>query len=283
MYHCSFLSLYNHYKDHHFELLKELIFINEKMGNYKENLDIFRDGHQKGYFFLIHPSLPRYKAYLDFDEFQKISDTDLYLRDSANSVAESQVLIVEPDNFKRSRIYPLIFIYHGGGSNAEKASGKWTSEELDKKYIRVFLQSSRHSDYSTFGWRNSDSIAVKLLEEAYIKVKSTYKIDSSDLVVAGISAGATSALYSGFSSSVPVTGVIAICTGIPELLQGQEYLKNAGVEVVLVAGENDHYRPRQERLVDSLSKYNIQYNYSILPGMGHEYPSDFNLFLNKIL
>lgn len=271
------------YPDYNFDLLKEQVYLNEKLGDYKANLDIFREGHKKGYFFLIHPSIPKYKPYLELGAFSDVSDADLRIRSEATRNAKPLIEITEPSGFRKSKRYPVIFIFHGGGSNSKRASLEWSSERLDKSYIKVFLQSPNHSDYNTFGWRNSDTVAVRMLGEAYDQLKNRFKADTSQIIVAGISAGGSSAVFSAFRSDVPVKKIITICPGIPENLGGKDYTKKPGVEVIIIGGENDYYRPRQERLIDSLVLYSIKHSYTLVPGMGHEYPENFRTLLNNLL
>jgi predicted esterase len=114
-------------------------------------------------------------------------------------------------------------------------------------------------------------------------VKSKYGTAKDGIIVAGISAGGSSAVFSAFRSGVPVKRIITVCSGIPESLSGKDYIKKPGIEVIMIGGENDYYRPRQERLRDSLTLYSVKNSYSIIPGMGHEYPENFRTLLNNLL
>ncbi|HOP04566.1 MAG TPA: hypothetical protein PLE67_08820, partial [Tenuifilaceae bacterium] len=43
---------------HWFETSKEILYINEKLGNYAENIELFKLAHEKGLFYFLHPQMP---------------------------------------------------------------------------------------------------------------------------------------------------------------------------------------------------------------------------------
>ncbi len=111
-----------------FSFKKELIYVNEKTENYTANLDIFREGHQEGKFFMINPRIPKFKPYLNLPDFNEIAQRDMFLRDSTNKVSTAQTQVLMPQNIRDGRVYPTVFIFHGGGSNIDRARKNWTSE-----------------------------------------------------------------------------------------------------------------------------------------------------------
>lgn len=271
------------YPDNEFDLLKELVYLNEKLGYYKENLELFREAHARGYFFLIHPAMPKYKPYMELEDFASISERDLELRDSTNSVSIPVYDVILPLAHKKNKSYPLLFIFHGGGSNIERAKDYWTSEEIDNKYIRVFLQSAIHSDFNTYGWKNSDSSAVAIINEAYEYVRTSFSVNTSNIYICGISAGASSAIYSACTGNIAAKGLFVVCTGIPEDLTVEDYARVSDISFIIIGGETDYYRPRQNRLLDSLKKAELDYEYILIPGMGHQYPDNFSKLLELYL
>lgn len=263
-----------------FSFLKEEIYLNEKLGQYQANLALFDTGHKKGFFFMLHEHLPKYGPYLKFREFKRLVKIDQTLRDKKNETAYAIGKIVLPEQFIETDFYPAMFIFHGGGSNIERAEKHWTSKILATEYIRIFIQSAYHYDYNTFGWRNSDSVGLIDFQKIAKSVINEFLIDQDRVYLAGISAGGTQAVFTAFKQPINIQGYIGICTGIPNGLTSEDY-QHKTIMAYMIAGDKDRYKPRQDSLAKIYNKNHINHHYSIIEDMGHEYPKDFNKWIDK--
>jgi len=180
---CKLESVIDSFPDQWFELSKELIFINEKLEYYESNLDIFKIAHQKGYFYFIHPKMSKYKPYLSFEEFDSLSKADLNLLFEANKISKIKFEVILPQNYDSLKVYPLIFLLHGGGKNIYNVKLHWQAKILNKSYIKVYLQSYRHFDSNTYGWGTSDKKLDNELRSVYKLLIEKYSIDTNKIFI----------------------------------------------------------------------------------------------------
>ncbi len=272
-------------KDDWFKLSKEEIYINEKLGNYEANLAIFREAHNKGFFYLIHPNLPKYEEYTDLVGFSEISEKDLELRDSANSKSEMLFDIVYPQNYDKHKEYPVILILHGGGSNLGKVKKHWHSKQLDQQFIKIYLQNYLHYDSKNFGWRSGDEKAFNLLKSNFNEFQKNNQIQEDKIYVAGMSAGGTFAIDIAVRQIIPITGFITFCPGIPQII-GPEHFKEISkpnIAGFMLGGEDDYYLERQRQMMNVFNEIGIPCIHEIIEDMGHEYPENESVWIDKAL
>jgi len=271
--------------DYEFRLLKEKIYLNEKMDHYAENLHIFEYAHEKGYFFLLHPDIAKYKPYRVFPEFEEISQRDLKIRAQVNAESKTTYKVHLPKDFTGEKRWPLLLIFHGGGSNLDRVQKHWQSETLKSGYIKVYLQSYNHYDTETYGWRSGDNIADIKIFRIFIEIIKEYPIDYEKIILAGISAGATYAIDVAIRNVIPANGIIAFCPGIPKDLKSIDQSKkaNMAVKVYMVGGEKDYYLPKQKEMAELFTKSGRQFQHEVFKDMGHQYPEDEDAVINTAL
>ena len=265
------------YPDHEFELMKELEYLYRKTEQYEKSLDLFKSGHNKGYFFLLHPNLPKYAPYVEYEGFVDLVETDTELRTAAIDSAETIYEIVLPQNYYYNKDYPLFFILHGGGSSLQKAKERWViPDEIKTDYIIAFVQSYLYYDSNTFGWRSYDERTREDISRIYDEITSRYQIDTATVYIGGMSAGGTAAMDFAINHIIPIKGVFGVCPGKPQEFDEEKVaeVNKFGLKIMMVAGEDDQYRTRQEEMERIFIKQNIPYKYIIIPGMGHDIPDD---------
>jgi predicted esterase len=263
--------------------MKEMIYLNEKTGQHQKNLEIWEKGHQKGYFFLLSPRIPKYEPYLEYAKFDELVSRDEFLRSDAFKESQTIYEVVLPEKYDATRKYPLLIIFHGGGSNLNRSRNSWEIvPPLNADFITIYLQSYRCMDSNTYGWLSADERAHQELKGCFDELIKQYPVDLSSIYLSGISAGATMALDVAFSGTLPVRGVIAFCPGMPRNMT-IESIVTTQPKVYMLAGENDFYRPKQQELIDLFQKTGIDYTYNIIPGMGHEFPGDYEHILQESL
>lgn len=263
----------------------EKISQNEKQDAYLENLMVFREGHRQGWFYFIHPLIPRYEPYLDLPGFREVYMADSALRAGAIAHSRSSYCLKLPAHYDSTEAYPVVFIFHGGNSNLDRALQHWRHPVIEKEYIRVYLQSYRHTDYTSFTWRSGDERSDRDLRQLFENLSNQYSIDSGRILVAGISAGANYALAMSLRGIIPVRGLIAFCPGFPDCLRGKQDFSglHTDLRVYYVGGELDFYREQQEDLARAFNRSAISYRYIVVDGMKHQYPEQESEYLEKAL
>lgn len=264
-----------------FSWSKEQIAQKEEQGLFEENLLIFREGHSKGYFYFLHPALPGLKPYLDFPGFEELVERDRILYDSALRRSTTLYQVQLPEGFHGEVSYPLFFVFHGGNSNFKRLQGHWNHACLDKNWIKVYLQSYRHFDSGSYTWRSGDPRSDYDLKQIFRELQDDYPVDTSQIVLAGISAGANYAMGMALRGILPVKGLIAFCPGLPGVFRSvfDAEVLNTGIRMYMVGGEHDFYLEQQKSLMEHLDGLGIHYSYVQVKGMGHRYPDDEGKYL----
>ena len=278
-------KLLNECDSNSFDISKYLIRLNSEACYFSENIQLFKEGHRRGFFYFIHPRMPEYKPYLSLPGFETVSSVDLKLREEANRVSRTLFDVQLPAGYDPTARYPVIFIFHGGGKSMQSAWDHWQVPELNRSFIKVYLQSYRHFDYNTYGWGTGDprlDVEVRTIVDS---VFSQYTVDTTVILTAGISAGASAAIDLTVRSVIPATGFIAWCPDVPATLLKYPLPDVTGRNIrgYICAGETDHFRPRQEVLTAILDTMGINTKYVIDPGTGHAYPRNENHHVNEAL
>ena len=276
-------DVWDRFPENEFDLMKEMIYLNEKTGQHEKNLEIWEKGHHKGYFFLLNPRIPKYEPYLEYVKFDELVSRDESLRSAAFEESKTIYEVVLPVKYRQEKNYPLLLIFHGGGSNLNRSRNSWKIvPPLDTDFITIYLQSYRCMDSNTYGWLSADERTHAELKGCFNQILKEYSVDLSQIYFGGISAGATMALDIAFSETLPVQGVIAFCPGMPRKLTAAS-ITTRHPKVYMLVGENDFYRPKQQELIQLFEKTGITYVYKVIPGMGHEFPGDYEHILQESL
>jgi len=276
-------KVWNYFPERKFELIKELEYLNKKTKKYKENLLLWEEGHKEGYFFFLNKQMKQYESYLFYSEFDSLVVQDNYIRDQVLKKSTTKHEVFLPFNYSSDQEYPLLIVLHGGGSNMEKSKIRWQLlDRLKSDFIVVYIQSYRHYDSKTFGWTSSDDRAHDDIERIYFDLIENYSIDTSQIIIAGTSAGGTMALDITFNETIPITGIIVFCPGKPKNMKINSDF-NKSIRVYMLAGQNDYYLPKQEEIIKIFTSEHIDYLYKTIRGMGHEFPKQYDLIINDAL
>ncbi len=278
-------GLLEKYPAENYDIGKELAILYGKTEEFDKGMAIWETGHKKGYYYFIIPRSADYKAYLKQKKFKDIFRNDHIIRKKVNDNTPLTYEVVTPKNYSKTKKYPAFFILHGGGSTIARAKKNWTSNSLTNDFIVVFLQSYIHYDMHTYGWKSSDPKTREGIKRCYDEIIANYPVDTSKVAIGGISAGATTAIDIVFADIIPTNGFITVCPGKPTDFK-EEGIKSAagsGKKGIIVAGEKDFYRPKQDEMINGFNKLGFKYLYTVIPGMGHDYPKDFPTWIDTAI
>lgn len=261
--------------------LEAKIYLNQK--RFEQAYQIWSAGHQKGYFYLLHPANPLFSDIKEDSAFLALSRTDLALRRKANDSAHTIYEVALPENYSSSINYPLLLVMHGGGSTMERAKKNWQADCLKKDFITAYLESYRHVNYSKHGWASGDLRSRDEIAAIYNELLATYNIDTTKILVGGISAGGSMALDLALNNIIPADGLIGICPCRPKSFSDSlvELAQARGLEIFFVSGETDFYREEQQAMTAVFDTKDLRYEHHIVEGLGHDYPDNFSRWLDK--
>jgi dienelactone hydrolase len=275
-------GLMEKYPAEDYDIGKQLAILYGMNEEFEKGMAIWEAGHKKGYYYFIIPRAADYKAYLKQKKFKDIFRHDHVIRKKVNDKNSVKYEVVTPKNYTKKKKYPVFFILHGGGSTIARAQKNWTSNTLTDDFIVVFLQSYIHYEMSTYGWKSSDPKTREEIKRCYDEITAKYAVDTSKAIIGGISAGATMAIDIVLTDTIPVNGFITACPGKPKEFKDDtiKAAAEAGKKGIMVAGEKDFYRPKQDQMINAFDKLGFQYLYTVIPKMGHSYPENFSTWID---
>jgi predicted esterase len=269
-----------------FEISKELASLYRKIGQYEKCMDIWKNGHQQGFFYGIFPHFPIYEPFKQFDTFIEIVAEDGRLRKEATEKSKTSFKIVLPATYNSNQTYPLLIILHGGGSSIELAKKYWKSPILNKDYILVFIQSYMFLDMKTYSWGIKDERTRKEIRECFDSIIYKYPIDMGRVIISGMSAGGYTAMDIAIHEILPVGGFVAVC---PETEPGDyayQHILNtssSGLKGVIISGEQDYFLTQQKKVYELLKKAGMPIRFEIINDLGHEYPKNFEVRIDSAI
>jgi predicted esterase len=278
-------SVYGLFPEDDFELTRSHALFCRMAGLYEECMDVFEAGHKQGYFYFIIPRMQKYEPFAEFERFDDIVTEDARLREKANKKSETLMEVETPDDYSPDRRYPLLIVLHGGGSSIDRAKKHWHSAKLSDEYIVAFLQSYMCMDLITYGWRTSDKRAHEDIKRIYDKLMSDYSVDSTRIVIAGISAGGSMAFDLLINNIIPVAGVFGVCPGKPQDFESAN-ISAAGrknVRAYILGGETDFYLSNQNEMAEAFKTSGLKYKQVVIEDLGHDYPEDFARWIDTAL
>lgn len=246
-----------------------------------------------------------FEALKDYEEYKELKKNNDLLLIEAQKQAKFQYEVHTPEGYTEEKKYPLFFNLHGDGDNLEYHKKHWKPNYLlDKGYIVVYLQSSQVLRHNSYGWIKNNAILEndsrddetkikktydKLYEElktCYDSVSKHYSVDENQVMIGGFSGGAIAAVDITLANIIPIKGVIALCCSLKTNRFTEENINSSlkrGVKWVLMEGEKDLPVEILEDMINTFNKLKVPFEYYINSGVGHWYPQDLNLKLDRAL
>ncbi len=275
----------NVFPERGFEISDRFAEIYILAGDYEAAFSTWRAGHQRGDFYLILSQMSQFESLRELKGFAEIAAEDSRLRAIAMESSQMQVDIVSPARPGEERLYPMIVVFHGGGSTNARARESWMCDLLRDDYIVAFVQSYLHYNVKTFGWRGLDPRAREDFKGIYQQIVVEYPVDVDQVIVGGVSAGGVMAVDIAINNVIPTRGVFGICAGEPTEfdIERVRAARERGQRAYLIGGETDFMLERQYKMVEIFEETGFPSKHEIVPGLGHDYPEEFEGWLVKAL
>ena len=251
-----------------------------RAGKKGEAVAIWQAGMERGYNYnLVNPVYNQfYENDNDFIELRRKEET----RNDASHIRREVIL---PTNYSATKDYPVLFIFHGNNRNIATAKESWVSKIMKEEYISVFLQSYIYSNNTNYAWRSGDTKTEKEFKDIYGKILTGYSVDTTKIILAGMSAGGRLALDFAFNEFVPVSGLVLNCPVVPEdigdKLIGQFVAKNN--KIAIITGDKDFALEGQKGLVSNIYEKGGQARITVNKDAGHEFVESFSSLLDEYL
>ncbi len=265
----------------------KLSFHYANLGKYQECLEVLKKGQDEGLFYYLGTTNREYPPYrkelkkLDGYETFRIRNEEL--KNLANETRNTEFMVQLPNNYDQNRTYPLMFIMHGGIGSIAGLQYSYFSEKLQTDFIVVFTQGAKQFGSYTRGydrenWQNS-------ILNIYQQITSNYAVDTTQVILAGPSAGGYRSIELGLNNIIPSKGLLLSFAVNPRVWDSTLYKNSAerGLKVALLCGENDWAIEQQKKLGYWFDKYGIKNRFVVFPEEGHNFPENWTHYLDTSL
>jgi phospholipase/carboxylesterase len=179
-----------------------------------------------------------------------------------------------PENYSPDRAWPLVMALHGGSGNGRGFLWSWLRDARSHGAILV-APTATGKTWALMGEDTDTPNLVRILEQ----VRRRWNVDSSRLLLTGMSDGGTFCYVTGLESASPFTHLAPVAATFHSLmaeLADAERLR--GLPVYLVHGLLDWMFPVQvaRQTHELLSAAGAEVTYRELDDLSHCYPREIN-------
>ncbi len=262
----------------------ELSFHYASLKQYDKCFDILKLGQEEGLFYYTRTTdnvFPPYLKELEkLDGYEAFIAKNTELKDAANKHKSFEFMVQLPLDYDKKKDYPLMLIMHGGIGSIPNLQYSYQSEKLQKDFLVVYTQGdiffgsySRAYDRET--WRSQ-------MKDVYRQIITEYPIDTTQIILAGPSAGAYRSLLLGLNNDIPAKGLLLSFAVYPRETDSTLFIQAAekGLKVALLCGENDWAIEQQKKLGYYLDKYGIENRFVVFPEEGHGFPDNWSYYMD---
>jgi predicted esterase len=173
---------------------------------------------------------------------------------------------------------PVIMYLHGRGGNPAEDCRKWARVGTQFGWV-VCPSGGGTSDSGGRAWTNGTVDAQRVIDGAIEALREKYhaKVQRRGNILVGFSEGAWVAMNVGLKdqrtwSSWLILGASDAYWG--DVSEALDKEKRKVRRVYLLTGENDGVAQNTVRVGETLKKAKLSFKVKLVPGMGHEVPSD---------
>ncbi len=263
-----------------------LAMMHVQLKEYKKALIALEYGLEKGIWFGKYGFFAEMWAPLKETEgFRTFKQKNEAKRQEAQKSVKPKLEVLVPEDYDKSKKYPLFLALHGGGENIDVFKPQWTSDLLQSKFIVAFPQSSQIVSMDGYNWIEDIELAKKEIQKAYEKVIRDYPVDTSRVIIGGFSSGGVVSLEVVLDDTVPVIGFVVLCPARPEDFTPQKVFeaKKRGIRGTLLTTEMDPRLPDQKEMAEIMKSQNLPLEFIVTPNIGHWYPEDLDKMIDAAI
>jgi len=252
-------------------------------GQTEAAMELFRSGLDRGQWWRPEPlhTDPDLEPLRHDPRFIEIVEESARRAERAAAEGRPELRLLEP----AAPSGTVVMALHGGSANAEEFAPNWAAAAATGALVAV-PQSPVPSfpGGQTFWWTSPPEVARQLREHMATIRGAAHRADR--LVLGGISQGARTALWCAVHAEPkPAVGVIAVA-GAADLDAVTPALPAAaarGLRVWFLTGDRDFVLPAIERTRAAFDEAGIETRLTVVPGVGHAFPPDFDARLPELL
>jgi predicted esterase len=237
--------------------------------------------------------------------YLKLKRKNAILRSKLQEKSDFQYKVYLPENYSTKRKYPVFFNLHGDGDNVDRHKKYWKPEGLlRKEFIVVYPQSSQVIYHDGFAWckrlfnaerieectgrnelyngqisRSCYDLAHYEMRGCYDEIIRKYSVDRENILIGGMSGGATAALEFTMADLFPIKGFITLCPELQPSGLSKESVKMAverGVKGVFMEGEHARMIEDEQKMLKLFQEVGLPCEAYVNKGIGHWYPDDLD-------
>jgi hypothetical protein len=216
-------------------------------------------------------------------EFQSLVELCSRREAEAGQKAFSEMDLIQPRSQINTAKAPLVVAMHGNQLNILTTRLDWCGDSLSDCFIAL-PQSSRAVCSGAFSWVDP-AAGVQEVKHHMDSIFHRHEVDRDRVILGGFSAGGRVALHMVLNGKVKVKGLILLAPWLPDLVALEPMLpilRTEGVKAYLICGDKDpDCFESTNRLAESLKANDVSFCYRVVSGIGHWYPSDFDLLLGE--
>ncbi len=273
------------FPEHRTEMITWKICVQSRLGESEKAIETLRAAIETSTYWYL-PAVLRGESDLallqDNPEFQRLVALCEARREKA-SQAGPRRLEFAPKTDAGQKL-PLLIAFHGWGQNAEVDAPHWQGLADQGWLVAVTCSSYQVAD-GMYTWDNLER-AIDEAKAHYEALCRDFPVDPKRVVLGGFSQGGGVAIWSALTRSIPVCGVVGVgpaLNGIDALAATLPARPIPDVRVYMVSGAEENDRERFAKLGTLFVEKSVPFHHETVPGIGHEFPLDFEPFLERAL
>ncbi|NEW91904.1 phospholipase [Rhodopseudomonas sp. BR0M22] len=182
-----------------------------------------------------------------------------------------------PEYYDPAREWPLVMALHGGSGHGRMFLWSWLRDARSRGAI-VVAPTARGRTWALRGDDVDSPNLARILDE----VRGHWRIDSSRLLLTGLSDGGTFCYVSGLTSDSPFTHLAPIAASFHPLLAGlADSARLSGLPIQIVHGRHDWMFPVEvaRQAHEALVAAGADVSYREIADLSHSYPREANTAL----
>lgn len=180
--------------------------------------------------------------------------------------------------------WPLLLAFHGWGQNAQADAPHWQSL-ADQGWLVAVTRSSLEVADGLFTWDDLERTVAEA-KTHYAELCRDFPVDPARVVLGGFSQGGGRAVWMALTQALPACGVIGVGPYLDELDTLSTSLApkpGLNVRFYVISGAEENDEGMFARIGAFCAERGLPFRHEIVPGLGHEFPSQFEPYLERAI
>ena len=215
-------------------------------------------------------------------EYDKALITNDSLLTIQRKIARPAYEVVLPDIYNEGTEYPLFIVLTKGWRTKQILINSYRSPRVRDEFIVAFIHSSDFRGTNFYEWPEDESETMPEIKNLYSEITSKYPIDTTKVIISGMSNAGRMAIHTAFRSQIPVSGFVTFCAVNANISNSEiKAAVQKNIKGMLVAGKEDkRFFSDSEAMFRKLKSNNFLVRFE--PGdFRHEIPTDSYSYIDE--